>query len=125
MAFPNDGEKFPKGKSGNPNGRPKKLYSEHIHELKAKGYVAPTKTEYFEMLSLMLAMSEADLKEFALDENKPYWIRLIIKDLNNANNRFKLMESQRDWLFGKAEQKTDITSNGNSIVITPISFSKE
>jgi hypothetical protein len=104
--------KWEKGTSGNPNGRPKKLYSDHINDLKAKGYQPPTKTEYFDMVGLLLAMEEDDLKEFAQDKQRPYWVRLIVIDMNAKATRQKMMSDYRDWLFGRAQQHTDLTSGG-------------
>jgi hypothetical protein len=96
-----------KGQTLNPNGRPKKLYSDHINDLKAKGYQPPTKTEYFDMVGLLLAMEEDDLKEFAQDKQRPYWVRLIVIDMNSKNTRQKMMSDYRDWLFGRAQQQVD------------------
>lgn len=102
-----------KGTSGNPNGRPKKLYSDHIQDLKKKGYQPPTKTEYFDMVGLLLAMEEDDLKDFAQDKTRPYWIRLIVIDMQSKNTRQKMMSDYRDWLFGKAEsnQKHEVKAD--------------
>ncbi|UJH91688.1 hypothetical protein LZ575_03090 [Antarcticibacterium sp. 1MA-6-2] len=100
----------------NLKGRPRKKYSEHIADLQQKGYQAPTKTEYFDMMGLLLAMEEKDLKEFEEDQTRPYWIRLIVIDLNSKSTRQRMMSDYRDWLFGRAEQKTDITSKGEKIL---------
>ncbi len=94
---------FKKGQSGNPKGRPKKKFSDHISDLKKKGYSAPTRTEYFDMVGLLLAMEEEDLKEFAKDKKRPYWIRLIVIDMNSKGTRQRMMADYRDWLYGKAE----------------------
>ena len=107
---------FQKGQSGNPNGRPKKLYSDHIADLKKQGYAPPTKTEYFDMVGLLLAMEEDDLKTFAQDKTRPYWIRLIVIDMNSKATRQKMMSDYRDWLFGRASQQIDHTTKGNEIV---------
>ena len=116
---------FKKGQSGNPNGRPKKLYSDHIADLKAKGYQAPTKSEYFEMVGLLLSMQEDDLKDFAQDKQRPYWVRLIVIDMNSKATRQKMMSDYRDWLFGRAQQQVDHTSGGDKMVAPVIVFPKD
>lgn len=93
----------------NEAGRPKKKYSEHISDVKKKGYEAPTKTEYFDMMGLLLAMDEEDLKDFAKDKSRPYWIRLIVIDLNDKKTRQRMMSDYRDWLFGRAETSSSVT----------------
>jgi hypothetical protein len=117
-------EPFKKGQSGNPNGRPKKLYSDHINELKKKGYAPPTRTEYFDMVGMLLSMEEDDLKDFAKDKTKPYWIRLIIIDMNSKTTRQKMMSDYRDWLFGKAHQSIDNNVKVDNLPIINITVSK-
>lgn len=107
---------FKKGQSGNLRGRPKKNYTVHIDSIKKLGYTAPSKPEYFEMIGLLFSMTEADLKEFASNVDNPYWIRLLIIDLNNKNIRHRLMSDLRDWIYGKAEQKMDVTTQGEKVV---------
>jgi hypothetical protein len=102
----------------NRSGANRKLYSTHIKEIRDKGYEAPSKKEYFDMMGLILAMTEDDLKNFAKDTSKPYWVRLIVIDLNSKATRQRMMSDYRDWLFGKAEQKTDITTAGEKLNIT-------
>jgi hypothetical protein len=97
----------------NRTGLNKKLYSHCIDELKKKGYKPPTKTEYFEMIGMIIAMSEEDLKDFTQKKDNPFWLRLIINDLNNKNTRQKMMSDYRDWLYGKAEQK--VVSDNNNV----------
>lgn len=109
---PENLKKWGKGQSGNPKGRPKKRYTEHIADIKNKGYQAPTRTEYFDMIGLLLTMEEDDLKDFAKDKSRPYWVRLIIIDMNSKNTRQKMMSDYRDWLFGKAKQEVEQTVNG-------------
>jgi cellulose biosynthesis protein BcsQ len=106
-------------------GAKKKLYSEHINDIKNKGYLAPTRQEYFDMVGLLLSMEEQDLAQFSNDKSRPYWIRLIVIDLNNRQTRQKLMSDYRDWLFGKPQQQIDHTTNGKEINITPIQWASE
>jgi hypothetical protein len=53
-------------------------------------------------------MTEKDLKDFAFDNEKPYWVRALMTDLNDKSTRQKLMDSYRDWIFGKAEQSIEV-----------------
>ena len=99
------------GKRPQDAGRKKKTYTEHIADIKKKGYVAPTKSEYFGMVGLLLSMDEEDLKDFAKDKTRPYWIRLIIIDLNSKQTRQRMMSDYRDWLFGKATQYSENLNN--------------
>lgn len=94
----------------NLKGRPKKRYKEHIEDLLAMGYATPTKEEYFDLIGLLMAMEENDLKEFGKDQSRPYWIRLIVQDIENKTARLKIMSDYRDWLFGRTEQKTEIVA---------------
>lgn len=119
---PNAGKNDFSVRGGADGGRPKKLYSDHINDLKAKGYAPPTKTEYFDMVGLLLAMEEEDLKAFAQDKSRPYWIRLIVIDMNSKATRQKMMSDYRDWLFGRASQQIDHTSKGERMIFNPISL---
>ena len=94
----------------NLKGRPKKRYTVHIEDLQAMGYAAPTKEEYFDLIGLLMAMEENDLKEFGKDQSRPYWIRLIVQDIENKTARLKIISDHRDWIFGRAGQKTEIVS---------------
>ena len=107
-SFPNKDTQFEPGVSGNPAGRPKKTYTQHIADIKAKGYALPTTEEYKDMMLMLLSMTEEDLKQFATEKERPYWVRLIIIDLNNKQSRQKLMSDHRDWLFGKAQQNVSL-----------------
>lgn len=95
-------------------GRKRKLYSDHIADMRKKGYEPPTKKEYFDMVGMLLSMVEDDLKDFALDKSRPYWIRLIIMDMGSKATRQKMMSDYRDWLYGRAEQKTEVEFTDNT-----------
>jgi hypothetical protein len=107
---------FQKNKQNiNSTGLNRKSYAHHIKSIKDKGYQPPLKSEYYEMIGLLLSMTEDDLKKFAQDKKRPYWIRLIVIDLNTKSTRQKMMSDHRDWLFGKAHTTADITSGGEKI----------
>lgn len=112
-------KKWQKGQSGNPKGPKPKKFKQHIADLKKLGYAAPSREEYHDIVSLLLAMNEDDLADFAKDKTRPYWIRLIVIDLQDKKNRQRLMADHRDWLFGRASQNIDHTSKGDKLDSTP------
>lgn len=89
-------------------GRKKKKYTEHIQDIKKMGYQTPSREEYFEFIGMFLVMEEEDLKAFAKDKTRPYWMRLIVLDMNNKATRQRMMSDYRDWLFGRPENKVDM-----------------
>ena len=101
----------------NLKGAPKKTYNQILQDLEKQGYYAPTKSEYFDLIGKLLSMTEEDLTDFQENKDNPYWIRGIITDFTDPKLRAGLMADHRDWLFGKAQQKTDITSGGEKITI--------
>ena len=112
---PQNLKKIPKGVSGNPKGRPKRTYGVVLDELKKKGYKPPLKEEFFNVVGMLMTMTEEDLEEFAKDKEKPYWIRLLIQDLNRSKTRERIMSDYRDWIFGKAKESVDHTSKGEGV----------
>ena len=88
-------------------GRKKKKYSQHIRDIKRMGYKPPSREEYFQFIGMFLVMEEDDLKTFAQDKTRPYWMRLIVLDMNNKATRQRMMSDYRDWLFGRAKQEID------------------
>jgi len=88
MAFPNDGKKFPKGKSGNPEGRPKTLpilkerLTEHLAEEGVDEMISTLqelgRSGNVKAIELLLAYCYGKAKE-TVDmnhnfENRPPWL---------------------------------------------------
>lgn len=92
----------------NRKGRPKRLFTQHTEDLKALGYEVPSKNEYYDLIGLLLVMTEDDLNEFESDKDRPLWIRYTITDFKDDKKRQSLMSDLRDWLFGKAGQSHEI-----------------
>ena len=44
------------------------------------------------------------------DAKIPYVLKLIIKELNNKHSRSKALADYRDYMFGKAVQKSEVTN---------------
>jgi len=106
---------FKKGQSGNPNGRPLKIYT----ILKKQGY---SKDDVKAAFNEMGFYTLEDLKKVHTDETKPVITRIIA-------NQYYLALKKGDWTkikeilehtIGKPKQETDITSGGNPINSEPV-----
>lgn len=89
---------FPKGVSGNPNGRPKKLPK--IDELLA---------------DILGAEEDRDSEAYAI-------LSRLVSDAKSGNT--KAAEIILDRAYGKSLQSIDHTTKGESINPTPIQFTK-
>lgn len=110
------GQRFQKGNKFG-KGRKKKKFSEHTDELKALGYDCPSREEYYEMLGLMMSMTEDDMERVLNDKERPQWIRWLVEDLRKPKYRPNLMADYRDWMFGRAKQQVDKNVSGTVTVL--------
>lgn len=90
-------------------GSPTRSYKTHVDELKALGYVIPDRESYRDMVGMLLVLEEEHLRNFADNTLKPVWIRFIAIDLLNPKKRTQIMDTHRDWLFGKAAVTQNVT----------------
>ena len=95
--------------TNNPNWQPRKSFSVVNAELKAKWVTPLTKSQLIEAYTLVFNTEEEELQRIAKDKQYPYWLRLIIMELNNKNTRSKALADYRDYMFWKAIQKQEIT----------------
>lgn len=107
--FPNKSTQFKKGDIPNPTGRPKKSFSLLNDQLKEEGYEVITKAQYVEAYTLMMSLDEAKIKEIATDKQQPLFLRLIIKELTNAETSGKTIIDIRNYVFGQAMQESKST----------------
>jgi len=103
---------FPKGVSGNPNGRPKKYVSLLIEQ----GYKLSEVTDT--MLNL-LSMNEYQLKEIQKDALATSLERTICKAILNSMSKGSLynLETLLTRAFGKPKEQMDIKSDNKIEVI--------
>lgn len=99
MPFPNDSTKFKKGKTGNPNGRPKKL------------------PELDKLLADVLGEEKDGITA----------AEAILKALRSKATKgdIRAAEVLLDRGWGKAKQSMDITSGGDKIELPPFMKSNE
>jgi len=106
--------RFKKGQSGNPKGRPKKLVSVILDDLKKQGYNRVSKTDINNYLSLMINMNEDDLKKLAKDKDASMLTRIMAANLMSRNG-YKVLMDILDKVLDKPMQPVDITTQGSSI----------
>lgn len=116
---------FEKGQSGNPNGRPRKSFAIINKELELKGIKKLSKSDLVDAYALIFNSTEDDLKQIAKDKSTPYALKLIILELNDKKARARAMADYRDYMFGKATDRIDHTTNGKEINIINLGTGKK
>lgn len=94
-----DGKVWKEGESGNPNGRPKKLVSKVLDELKEEGEQV-SKSQVFDIYQIMISLTIPKLKEVAGDESKPALYRILAKEILGKKG-FEAIEKMLDRANGK------------------------
>ena len=115
---------FKKGQSGNPSGPKPKLVSHITSELNKEGYKPVSKSEMMDAYLTLIQLPYAEIKKIASPSDKtdhPFLYKLVAKELIGKRGS-DMLERLLDRSFGKASQKTDITSNGKDINISPITW---
>ena len=104
---------FPKGVSGNPAGRPKKIETvikEHFleeHNLKL------TKTQSQDIIKNILGKTRKELVEMATNEELPFWIALIAKKAQRdfEKGSIHILDVLFDRVYGKPKEEVEQTIN--------------
>lgn len=104
------------GESGNPNGRPKKLVSKVLDELKEEGEQV-SKSQVFDIYQIMISLTIPKLKEVAGDETKPALYRILAKEILGKKG-FEAIEKMLDRANGKAMITQEIKQENTGVAIT-------
>jgi hypothetical protein len=111
---------FEKGETGNPNGRPKKLVSSLIAQLKEEGYEGVTNGQISDVISLLLNLEKDRVKVLAEDTRQPIYVQRISRRLITASDKEigDFIDKQLDRAHGKPKQVQEITGKDGE-ALTP------
>lgn len=104
--------KFPKGKSGNPNGRPRKGVSAVLSALEAAGHDEVTAEQVRATMGRMLNLPREELVKMGNNtKDTPILDALIARSLAGKDG-WQAMQDILDRAHGKAKQQVDLTGAG-------------
>lgn len=104
--------RIPKGVSGNPYGRPKKLLSKILADLKAAGYERVGPAQVTEASEQLIGVPEAVLRGIKADKDQPVFMLILAERLTQKKGRFEAVQVVIDRAHGKAKQQVDLTGAG-------------
>jgi hypothetical protein len=100
---------FEKGKSGNPRGRPPKLFSSIVQGYKEKGYTVPKKGEIEELAAMFLQLTRGELEAIYKDEAAPILARQIASALlKNGKEGWNNIKDVLERVAGKPTQSVNV-----------------
>jgi len=113
-----------KGFDKNPNninrkGRPKRLVSGLIVELKNKGYEKVTTNQINELIELIIGLDRDEIIRLGTDTEQPMYVRIVARKLASTNDKdlFETIEKLLDRGHGKPTQKTELSgADGGAII---------
>lgn len=110
--------RYPKGVSGNPNGRPLKLVSHLNAELLNEGYRPVSSSEVIDAMQAILNLPASRLRELSKPGgDEPYLFKLLAKELLGKRGA-EALERMLDRVHGKPKQAMEL--NGNLATQAPV-----
>jgi hypothetical protein len=104
-----------KGETMNPNGRPPRLVSTIIKELKAKGIEPVKPAQVLDAFQQLLNLNIKELTDVANNDENPYFVRRIASEMTSKGKGYEVIERMINRAHGMPRQSTDITSGGKEI----------
>ena len=112
-----------KGFDKNPNninrkGRPRRLVSSIVKELKEKGIAQVTPNDIIDIYESYLNLKSKEIAEIANNEDNPYFARRVAKEMLSGKG-FDIIERMIDRVHGKPKQATELTGKDGKDLIPP------
>ena len=120
---PKDGEatQFKKGERGNKWGRPPRLVSQILRDVKDDGMEAVTASQVSDVISVLLNYSVEQVKKIAEDKTLPILIQRTARRFAGASDKDwdGVLRDNLNRAHGTPTNKTDLTTNGKDIIQSP------
>lgn len=100
-----------KGETANPWGRPRKLISQVLHEMKAAGIKQVKANDIVEAYESLLNLDEEDIVKVVNDKKLPYFMRLVASAMTRKGQGFEIIERMVDRAHGKAKETMEVSGN--------------
>jgi hypothetical protein len=101
-----------KGETANRNGRPPKLLSQMVKQLKAEGFEQVGPSTMLHTIESMIGLPVKKLKEMAEDNDAPIAQKIIATHLLSSKDRLGLLMDLLDRAHGKPKQSVDMKTDG-------------
>lgn len=112
-----------KGDPGGP-GRPPKLLSSIVAELKAKGYQRATAAQVAEAFETLMNVPEDVLAEMVKDKSSPMSLRIVGKAMLTAKG-WEVLQAMLDRAHGRPKQHVTSENNGSIHITREVIGGKE
>jgi hypothetical protein len=99
------------GETANPYGRPKKLVSTLISDLKEAGFERVGAADISATIEGMIGLPIGTVRKLSKDNDQPLAVKLIAKAMLSAKG-FDALQSLLDRAHGKAKQQVDLSGAG-------------
>lgn len=106
-----------KGDPGGP-GRPPRLLSTIVAELKAKGYQRATAGTVVEAFEMLMNVPEEELTEMVKDKTQPMSLRIVGKAMLTAKG-WDVLQSMMDRVHGKPKATHEHTGKDGAPLVPP------
>lgn len=100
-----------KGETANPFGRPRKLVSSVLKDMKDAGIQPVKPRDIIDAYESLLNLDEADIVAVVNNKELPYFMRLVAAAMTRKNQGFEIIERIIDRAHGKAKENIEVSVN--------------
>ncbi len=100
-----------KGETANPFGRPRKLISDVLHQMKEAGIKPVKPRDVVDAYESLLNLDEEDIVKVVNNKKLPYFMRLVASAMTRKGHGFEIVERMIDRAHGRAKETMEVSGN--------------